>query len=224
MAKPKFETVDDYLAAQPDSIREILQTVRGAIRKALPQADEAISYQIPAYKVGGRVVVYFAGWREHFSLYPVTEPVRTRFKSELARYEVSKGTVRFPLSEPVPARLIARIAKALAESHAASMRGSSSKARRANASLPPQPYAERIGRRKVSSHAGKRRQAMRFKVTLQKSHEGFAVSVPGLPGCWSQGLTEAEALSSIKEAISEYLAARDELLRGADVREVEILA
>jgi predicted RNase H-like HicB family nuclease len=65
---------------------------------------------------------------------------------------------------------------------------------------------------------------MRFKVSLQKSAEGFAVSVPGLPGCWSQGETETEALSNIRDAISEYLAARDELLRGADVREVEVLA
>lgn len=63
---------------------------------------------------------------------------------------------------------------------------------------------------------------MKYKIALHKSDEGFAVSVPGLPGCWSQGDTEAEALASIREAIQEYLAARDDLLRGADVREVEV--
>jgi len=63
---------------------------------------------------------------------------------------------------------------------------------------------------------------MKYKIALQKSDEGFSVSVPGLPGCWSQGRTEAEALKNIQDAIEEYLAARDELLKGAIVREVEI--
>jgi len=63
---------------------------------------------------------------------------------------------------------------------------------------------------------------MKYKIALQKSEEGFSVSVPGLPGCWSQGSTEAEALANIQDAIEEYLAARDELLKGAIVREVEI--
>ena len=63
---------------------------------------------------------------------------------------------------------------------------------------------------------------MKYKIALQKSEEGFSVSVPGLPGCWSQGSTEAEALASIQDAIEEYLAARDELLKGAIVREVDI--
>ena len=63
---------------------------------------------------------------------------------------------------------------------------------------------------------------MKYKIALQKSDEGFSVSVPGLPGCWSQGATEAEALENIQDAIHEYLATRDELLRGAVVREVEV--
>lgn len=63
---------------------------------------------------------------------------------------------------------------------------------------------------------------MRYKIALQKTEEGYAVSVPGLPGCWSQGDTEAEALANIRDAIAEYLAARDELLQGAEVREVEV--
>ena len=64
---------------------------------------------------------------------------------------------------------------------------------------------------------------MKYKVALQKTEEGFSVSVPGLPGCWSQGATEAEAIENIQEAIQEYLAAREDLLRGAIVREVEVV-
>jgi predicted RNase H-like HicB family nuclease len=63
---------------------------------------------------------------------------------------------------------------------------------------------------------------MKYKIALQRSDEGFSVSVPGLPGCWSQGTTEAEAISNVREAIREYLVIRDELLNDADVREVEV--
>jgi predicted RNase H-like HicB family nuclease len=63
---------------------------------------------------------------------------------------------------------------------------------------------------------------MKYKIALQTSKEGFSVSVPGLPGCWSQGATEAEALANIREAIREYLVVRDELLEDSDVREVEV--
>ncbi|HVB31207.1 MAG TPA: type II toxin-antitoxin system HicB family antitoxin [Gemmatimonadaceae bacterium] len=63
---------------------------------------------------------------------------------------------------------------------------------------------------------------MKYKVVLQHSDEGYSVSVPGLPGCWSQGATEAEAVVNVSEAIREYLAVRDELVRDADVREVEV--
>ena len=63
---------------------------------------------------------------------------------------------------------------------------------------------------------------MKYKIALEKSDEGFSVSVPGLPGCWSQGTTEAEALANIRTAIAEYLVVRDELVRGADIREVEV--
>ena len=63
---------------------------------------------------------------------------------------------------------------------------------------------------------------MKYKIALKKTEEGYSVSVPGLPGCWSQGATEKEALKNIQDAIREYLAARDELLRGAVVREVEV--
>jgi uncharacterized protein YdhG (YjbR/CyaY superfamily) len=112
----KFGSVDEYLAAQPEAAREMLERVRGAIRKALPEAEEVISYQMPAYRMGGRVVIFFAGWKKHYSIYPATAKVVASFKEELAAYEVNdKGTIRFPLSEPVPVRLIAGIARVRAK-------------------------------------------------------------------------------------------------------------
>jgi uncharacterized protein YdhG (YjbR/CyaY superfamily) len=111
LAKTNFRSVDEYIASQPASVQGVLKRVRGALRKALPEAEEVISYQIPAYKLAGRAVIYFAGWKEHYSLYPATGRLVPTFKDELARYKISKGTIRFPLSEPVPANLIARIAR-----------------------------------------------------------------------------------------------------------------
>ncbi len=111
MAKDDFRSVDEYIAGQPEAVQGILGRVRSAIRKAVPGAEEVISYKIPAYKVNGRVVLYFAGWKQHYSLYPATGGVLEAFQDELAAYEVSKGTIRFPLSRPVPVKLIGRIAK-----------------------------------------------------------------------------------------------------------------
>lgn len=111
MAKTDFKSVDEYIAAQPEQIQAVLERVRGTIRKALPGAEEVISYQIPAYKLHGDRVIYFAGWKQHFSLYPAGERLLAAFKNELKGREVSKGTIRFPLSESVPDKLIERIAK-----------------------------------------------------------------------------------------------------------------
>jgi uncharacterized protein YdhG (YjbR/CyaY superfamily) len=107
--------VDDYIATQPDDVQAVLRRVRSIIRKAMPDAEEVISYQIPTYKLHGGTVIHFAGWKKHFSLYPATGGVVEALKQELAPYEISKGTIRFPLSEPVPVKLIARIAKFRAE-------------------------------------------------------------------------------------------------------------
>ena len=109
-AKTEFKSVDEYIAAQPD-VMDVLQRVRNAIRKAVPGAEEVISYQVPTYKLNGGAVLYFAGWTRHYSLYPASDRVVAAFKDELASYEVNKGTIRFPLSQPVPVKLIERIAK-----------------------------------------------------------------------------------------------------------------
>jgi uncharacterized protein YdhG (YjbR/CyaY superfamily) len=111
MAKTNFESVGDYIAAHPVAVQRILKRVRSVIRKAVPNAEETISYGMPTYTWHGRPVIYFSGWKRHYSLYPSTLRLATAFKDELAPYEVDKGTIRFPLTQPVPARLIERIAK-----------------------------------------------------------------------------------------------------------------
>jgi uncharacterized protein YdhG (YjbR/CyaY superfamily) len=114
MAKTHFKSVDEYIATHPEGVQAILQRVRSTIRRAVPAAEEVISYQIPTYKLHGGYVVYFAGWKEHYSLYPAGAPLVEAFKDDLAPYKVNKGTIRFPLSPPVPVKLIGRIAKFLA--------------------------------------------------------------------------------------------------------------
>lgn len=111
MAKKSIESVSQYLAAQPDGARSALRRVRAAIKKGLPSAEESISYQIPTYKLAGRAALYFAGWKAHYSLYPATPLVLETFTDELSAYDVKKGTIRFPLGEAVPSKLIERIAK-----------------------------------------------------------------------------------------------------------------
>jgi uncharacterized protein YdhG (YjbR/CyaY superfamily) len=109
--KTNFTSVDDYIDGQPDDVREVLHRVRSIIRKALPNAEEVISYQIPAYKLNGERVIFFAGWKEHYSLYPAGPRLVDAFAEDLAPYKVTKGTIRFPLSKPVPSKLIEQIAK-----------------------------------------------------------------------------------------------------------------
>jgi uncharacterized protein YdhG (YjbR/CyaY superfamily) len=111
MAKTDFKSVDQYIASHPDAVQRVLRRVRSIIRKAMPGAEELISYQIPTYKLHGRPVLYFAGWNQHYSLYPSNDHLIAAFKAQLAPYEVSKGTIRFPLSDPVPVKLIEGIAK-----------------------------------------------------------------------------------------------------------------
>lgn len=111
MAKSEFNSVDEYLAGQTDALRGKLRQVREAIRKVAPEAIEVISYQMPTYKVDGTALIYFAGWKQHYSLYPAGERMLSALKDELAPFEVSKGTIRFPISKPVPVALIERITR-----------------------------------------------------------------------------------------------------------------
>jgi len=109
--KREIESVDEYIAAQPEAAQRALELVRTAIRKAVPKAEESITYKMPTYKMHGERLIYFAGWKQHYSLYPATKRLIATLKNDLKPYEVVKSTVRFSLAEPVPAKLIERIAK-----------------------------------------------------------------------------------------------------------------
>jgi uncharacterized protein YdhG (YjbR/CyaY superfamily) len=119
MSAADFKSVDEYIALQPDSVRPVLDRVWSTIRKAVPEAEEVISYKMPTYKLRAGPVLYLAGWKQHFSLYPASATLVAAFEDELAPYVVSKGTIRFPFSQPVPVKLIARIAKFRAKEVAA---------------------------------------------------------------------------------------------------------
>ncbi len=126
--------IDEYIAGFPRAVRAVLERVRNTIRKAVPDAEETISYRIPTFKLHGRYVLYFAAWQRHYSLYPSTDRLIAAFKDDLAPYEVSgKGTIRFPLSEPVPVKLIQGIAKFRAKEVAASGKAKSAPAKKRRA-------------------------------------------------------------------------------------------
>jgi len=111
MPKPKFTTVSDYIASKPASVQTILKRVRSAIRKAIPKAAEGISYQIPTYTLDGTHVIYFAGWKDHYALYPIHESLVAEFKDELAGCKFGKGTLRIPFKDPLSSSVIERIVK-----------------------------------------------------------------------------------------------------------------
>ena len=108
--KAKFTTMDAYIASFPTEVQGILEQIRQTIRKAAPGATEAISYQIPTFKMNGSNLVHFAAWKEHIGFY-ATPSGNAAFKKELARYKVAKGSIRFPLDEPIPYGLVAKIVK-----------------------------------------------------------------------------------------------------------------
>ena len=111
MNKRVPSTVDDYIAAQPETQRLKLQQVRNAIRKAVPEAIEGIGYGMPGYKFLGKPLLYFAGFKNHYSLFAASGTFFASLEEELKNYERRKGTVQFSLEKPVPVRLISRIAK-----------------------------------------------------------------------------------------------------------------
>lgn len=116
-------TIDEYIANFPAPVQRVLKRVRTTIKTAVPGAEESISYRIPTFKLHGRTVIYFAGWKAHYSLYPANQRLIAEFGARLAPYEVNdKGTIRFPLDVPVPSELIADIARFRArEAEAAAM-------------------------------------------------------------------------------------------------------
>jgi uncharacterized protein YdhG (YjbR/CyaY superfamily) len=107
MANKIYKNVDEYISTFPKNVQAILQKLRQTIKEAAPEAEEVISYQMPAFKLNG-VLVWFAAFKDHISLFPKVSTIEA-FKEELANYETSKGTIRFPLNQPIPLNLIKEI-------------------------------------------------------------------------------------------------------------------
>jgi uncharacterized protein YdhG (YjbR/CyaY superfamily) len=105
----KFKTVNEYLSAMPENARIKLQQLRETIKKAAPQAEELISYNMPAIK-GHGVLVYYGAHKQHVGFYPTASPIRA-FKKELSSYEGSKGATKFPMDAPIPLSLVSKIVK-----------------------------------------------------------------------------------------------------------------
>lgn len=110
MANSKFKSVDEYINSFPKDLQEILQKIREAVKKAVPEAEEKISYQMPAFKLNG-MLIWYAAWKKHIGLYPKTDGIDVAFENELSEYEKSKGTIKFPLDKPIPYKLIGKIAQ-----------------------------------------------------------------------------------------------------------------
>jgi uncharacterized protein YdhG (YjbR/CyaY superfamily) len=111
MAKTDFKTADEYIASAPEADRAGLEAIRKAIGDAVPEAEETISYQIPAFRTGDGWVFYYSVYTAHFSLAsPPPWPEREAFKAELAPYKMSKSAIQFPKSAPLPLKLIGEMA------------------------------------------------------------------------------------------------------------------
>lgn len=110
MAKTNFQSIDEYIAACPPESQNYLQQIRKLIHSLVPDAKEKISYQIAAFERNGRNLIHFAGWKQHVSLYPVPAGSEA-FERQIAKYAGGKGTLKFPLDEPLPIKLIERVIK-----------------------------------------------------------------------------------------------------------------
>ena len=108
---PKTQVVS-YIAALPPDARKAMKQVRAAIRAAAPRAEEAFSYRIPAFRMHGKALVWYAAFKNHYSVYPIGAAITRSLAKEVEGYETSKGTIRFPLSERVPVSLVKKLVKA----------------------------------------------------------------------------------------------------------------
>ncbi|ACT96546.1 iron chaperone [Dyadobacter fermentans] len=109
MAASKPKTIDEYIAGFPDDVQAVLRQIRAEIRTVAPEAVETISYDMPTFNLNGTYLIYFAGWKKHVALYPISESIFQKLSEELSGYKGSKGSVHFPLNKPMPLGLIRKI-------------------------------------------------------------------------------------------------------------------
>ena len=109
MKKKSVTTIDEYIETFPIDVQKVLQQIRRTIKSSAPNAEEAISYMIPTFKLQGNLV-HFAAYKNHIGFYPASSGVRT-FAKELTVYKTSKGAIQFPIDQPVPLALIRKIVK-----------------------------------------------------------------------------------------------------------------
>lgn len=108
--KGKHQSIDEYLADLSDEKRDALQNLRKTIRSAVPEAEECINYQVPAFRLHGRMLVAFGAAANHCALYPGASPIEM-CKDDLKSYDTSKGTIRFPAAKPLPAALVRKLVR-----------------------------------------------------------------------------------------------------------------
>jgi uncharacterized protein YdhG (YjbR/CyaY superfamily) len=109
-SKKQLKTVDEYIAAFPKEVQDVLEKIRSTIRESVPKAEEAISYGIPAFILNDRSLVYFAAWKNHIGFYPTPSGIEA-FKKELAPFRQEKGSVQFPLDKPISIGLVKKIVR-----------------------------------------------------------------------------------------------------------------
>lgn len=109
-----FRSIDDYIASYPAAVQAVLKKMRSTIARAVPEAEEVISYQMPAFRLR-KVLIFFSAWKSHYSLFVPSGATLQAFKIRLSKFEVHKATVKIPLSGPIPYALIAALAKRRAE-------------------------------------------------------------------------------------------------------------
>lgn len=118
MAKTNYQTIDEYISTFPDDVRAALESIRQSVKDAVPEAEEVISYQIPAFTYHG-MLIYFSAYKEHYSIsFPPPFTVFDVFQEQLSPYTVSKSVVQFPKSAPVPLGLIGDMVKYRAQENA----------------------------------------------------------------------------------------------------------
>jgi len=107
MAKTNFQSIDEYIAAFPKETQKILKEIRATIKAAAPNAEEKISYQMPTFFLNGNLI-HFAAFKNHIGIYPTPSGTEA-FKDEISKYQGAKGSIRLPIDEPMPLKLISRI-------------------------------------------------------------------------------------------------------------------